>query len=165
MKALHFILLLFVTSTTFACNNNHSHHFKNLQTENLQYNLNADSMKLKITIGETILTASLIKSKTTDDFIKLLPLSLTMNDLFGREKYGELPTTISTEGKHSFKYEVGDIAYWSPSHDLAIYYKNDGESIPNPGIIIIGKIESDMSAFNVTGSVKVNIEKQLVEQF
>ena len=115
-------------------------------------------MQLKIIIGETTLTASLVRNKTTEDFIKLLPLHLTMHDLFGREKYGALSQPISTEGKCSFNYEVGDIGYWSPCHDLAIYYKDDGESIPNPGIIILGKIESDMSAFNISGTVKVKIE-------
>ena len=89
-------------------------------------------MRLKITVGNTIVTASIIKSKTSDDFIKLLPLSLTMNDLFGREKYGALPKSISTDTKPSYRYEVGDIGYWSPGHDLAIYYKDDGETIPDP---------------------------------
>ena len=115
-------------------------------------------MQLKITIGETTLTASLIRNKTTEDFIKLLPLHLTMHDLFGREKYGALYKPISTEGKRSFNYEVGDIGYWSPGHDLAIYYKDDGESIPNPGIIILGKIKSDMSAINISGPIEVKIE-------
>src|SRR5688500_14206916 len=81
------------------------------------------SMRLKITVDKTIVTASIIKSKTSDDFIKLLPFSLTMNDLFGREKYGALPKSISTNTKRSYRYEIGDIGYWSPSDDLAIYYK------------------------------------------
>ena len=55
-------------------------------------------------------------------------------------------------------YEVGDVAYWSPSHDLAIYYHQDGESIPSPGIIPIAKIDGGAEAFNVPGSVKVVIE-------
>ena len=59
---------------------------------------------LKITIGGTILTASLIKSNTTNDFMKLLPLDLDMNDLFNREKYGALPESlspISAIGRHA----------------------------------------------------------------
>jgi hypothetical protein len=44
-------------------------------------------------------------------------------------------------------------------HILAICYKDDGESIPNPGIIIIiGKIESDINPFKVPHPVKVKIE-------
>ncbi len=148
---------MFISCSVFGCDNNQSQ-IENPKVENLQETLNNDSMKLKITIGETILTASLIKSKTTDDFIKLLPFNLTMTDLFGREKYGELLKAISTEGKRSYNYEVGDIGYWSPSHDLAIYYKDDGESIPNPGIIVIGRIESVIKVLTVPGSVKLKIE-------
>ena len=55
-------------------------------------------------------------------------------------------------------YEVGEIAYWSPGPDIAIFYRNDGEKIPNPGIIVIGKSDSGVDAFNVPGSVKVKIE-------
>jgi hypothetical protein len=53
---------------------------------------------------------------------------------------------------------VGDVAYWSPSHDLAIYYRQDGELIPSPGIIPIAKIDGGAESFNVPGSVKVIIE-------
>ncbi len=48
------------------------------------------TMKLSIQVENRILTANLIDSKTTRDFISLLPLTLTMNDLFGREKWGQL---------------------------------------------------------------------------
>ena len=117
-----------------------------------------DNMKIRLTIGNRALTATLIDSKTAQDFGSLLPLTLTMNDLFGREKFAHLPRAISTEGKRTHTYEVGEIAYWSPGPDIAIFYRNDGAKIPNPGIIVIGKSDSGVDAFNVPGSVKVKIE-------
>lgn len=36
--------------------------------------------------------------------------TLTMNDLFRREKFGHLPQAISKEGKRTHTHEVGDIA-------------------------------------------------------
>ena len=117
-----------------------------------------DSMKITLEVGDKALTATLIDSKTAHDFVSLLPLTLTMNDLFGREKFAHLPRAISTEGKRTHTYEVGDIAYWSPGPDVAIYYRNDGEKIPEPGIIVIGKIDSGVAALDVAGSVKVTIE-------
>ena len=115
-------------------------------------------MKIKLTIDNKILTATLADNKTARDFISLLPLTLTMNDLFGREKYARLPRAISQEGKRTHTYQIGDLAYWSPSHDVAVYYRQDGEKIPEPGIIVIGKIDSGVEALNVAGSVKVTIE-------
>src|SRR5438067_7947035 len=117
-----------------------------------------DSMKITLEVGDKALTATLIDSKTAHDFVSLLPLTLTMKDLFGREKFAHLPRAISTEGKRTHTYEVGEIAYWSPGPDIAIFYRNDGEKIPNPGIIVIGKSDSGVDAFNVPGSVKVKIE-------
>ena len=116
-----------------------------------------DSMKIIVKVGDKALTATLIDSKTAKDFVSLLPLTLTMNDLFGREKFGHLPRPISTEGKRTHTYEVGDIAYWSPGPDVAIYYRADGERIPNPGIIVIGKLDSGVEPFNVPASVDVKI--------
>ena len=48
--------------------------------------------------------------------------------------------------------------YRSPGPDVAMYYRHDGQPIPSPGIIVIGKIDSDVEALNVPGSVKVTIE-------
>jgi hypothetical protein len=117
-----------------------------------------DNMKIRLRIGNRPLTGTLIDSKTAQDFVSLLPITLTMNDLFGREKFAHLPQAISTEGKRTHIYEVGDIAYWSPGPDVAIYYQHDGEKIPNPGIIVIGKLDSGVDAFNVPGSAEVKIE-------
>ena len=104
------------------------------------------------------MTATLIDSKTSRDFVSLLPITLTMDDLFGREKFAHLPRAISQEGKRTHTYEVGQVVYWSPGPDVAIFYHNDGEKIPKPGIIIIGKIDSGVAALQVAGSVKATIE-------
>lgn len=117
-----------------------------------------ESMKVTLRVKDNVLTASLIDNPTTRGFIALLPLTVKMNDLFGREKYGPLPKTISQDGRRSKTYEIGNIGYWSPGNEIAIFYKNDGKQIPAPGIILIGKMESGEEAFNVPGSVEVTIE-------
>ena len=55
-------------------------------------------------------------------------------------------------------FTVGDIVYWSPGPDVAVYYRDDGEEIPNPGIIVIGRIDSGVEALDVPGSFRVTIE-------
>ena len=116
------------------------------------------AMKIRLRIDNKVLTATLADNKTARDFVSLLPLTLTMNDLFGREKFGHLPRAISEEGKRTHTYEIGEIAYWSPGPDVAIYYRNGGEKIPDPGIIVIGKIDSGVEALNAPRSAKVTIE-------
>jgi len=116
------------------------------------------AMKIRLRIDNKVLTATLADNKTARDFVSLLPLTLTTNDLFGREKFGHLPRAISEEGKRTHTYEIGELAYWSPGPDVAIYYRQDDEKIPEPGIIVIGKIDSGVEALNVLGSAKVTIE-------
>src|SRR6266700_1265774 len=120
--------------------------------------LGAQIMKIRLKIDDKVITATLNDSKTTRDFISLLPLTLTMNDLFRREKFAHLPRAISKEGKRTHTYEVGDVAYWSPGPDVAIFYRHDGQEIPEPGIIVIGKIESGVEALNVPGSIRATVE-------
>jgi hypothetical protein len=115
-------------------------------------------MKINIKIGGKVLTASLADNATARDFVSLLPLNLSMKDLFGREKYGGLPKPLSEKGPRENRYEVGDIAYWFPDHQVAVYYHQDGESIPSPGIIPIAKIDAGAESFKVPGSVKVTID-------
>lgn len=120
--------------------------------------IQAEHRKIRLKVGDTTITAKLKDGPTARDFISMLPLTLTMNDLYRREKFAPLPRPISTDGKHTHTYAVGDIAYWPPGPDIAIYYDHDGEIIPDPGVIIIGKLGTGVEALNVPGSLKVIIE-------
>ncbi|MGY3454318.1 cyclophilin-like fold protein [Bradyrhizobium sp. USDA 4353] len=115
------------------------------------------TMKLRLTIGAKILSATLVDSPTTRDFLALLPLSLTMNDLFGREKFAPLPRALAEGGERRRDYAIGDVIYWSPGPDVAIYYRSDEKPIPPPGIIVLGRIDGSVEALDVSGSVKVTI--------
>ena len=109
-------------------------------------------MRIRLAAGDAAAMATLRANETAHDFASLLPLTLSMNDLFGREKYGHLPGVISKGGGHQFTYEVGDIAYWPPAHDVAIYYADDGRrTIPSPGIVGIGEIASGLDAIAAAG--------------
>jgi hypothetical protein len=81
---------------------------------------------------------------------------LTLEDYAGTEKISNLPKRLSTEGAPSGSDpSVGDIAYYAPWGNLAIFYRDFGYS---RGLVILGKIDSGMDAFKVPGSVRVTIE-------
>jgi hypothetical protein len=115
------------------------------------------SMKINIEIAGKTVTATLTDNDTARDFVRFLPLKLSMNDLCGREKYAPLPRSLSDAGPRSSNHAPGDIGYWSPSHDLAIYYDQDGDRIPSPCIIPLGKLDSGVEALAVRGSVTITI--------
>ena len=102
----------------------------------------ASEARLRITIGGRSIEATLADSDAARDFASLLPLTLAMNDLFRREKFATLPRAISEQGKRTHDYAVGTIGYWPPGPDVAIFYRQDGESIPAPGLIVLGKIKA-----------------------
>ena len=113
-------------------------------------------MKIRLTVGDKALTATLIDSKTTRDFISLLPLTLTLKDYAGTEKVCDLPKRLSTEGAPpGIDPSVGDLTYYAPWGNLAIFYRDFGYA---SGLVILGKIDSGTEAFNVPSSVKVTIE-------
>jgi len=114
-----------------------------------------DSMKIRLKVGDTVLTATLIDSATTRDFISLLPLTLTLKDYAGTEKISDLPKRLSTESAPSGSDpSVGDITYYAPWGNLAIFYR---DFVYSSGLVILGKIDSGIKALNVPGSVKVSI--------
>jgi hypothetical protein len=117
-------------------------------------------MRIRLTAGETVLNATLDDNATARGFASLLPLTLQMNDLFKREKYGRLPRSLTAGGKPQSSYEIGNIAYWSPGPGIAIFYDHDGPSIPAaPGIVILGEINSGADALKkYDGTVDVTIE-------
>jgi len=45
-----------------------------------------------------------------------------------------------------------------PGPDIAVFYRHNGQTIPAPGLIIIGKVESGVETLNVPGSLEVTIE-------
>lgn len=113
---------------------------------------------IRVAVNGKTIGARWVDSPTTRDFIRLLPLTLRMNDLFHREKFGSLPRAISNAGKATRRYAVGQIGYWPPGPDLAMFYRHDGESIPEPGIIVLGKVTSGLEALDVRGPVTVRFE-------
>jgi len=116
-------------------------------------------VKIHITVNEgKVLTATVADNQTARDFLSLLPLTIKMDDLFGREKYGHLAKPLSNKSDRSNTCEVGQIVYWSPGPDIAIYYRQDGDKIPSPGVIVIGRMNSGVEALDVSGSVEVKIE-------
>ena len=50
---------------------------------------------------------------------------------------------------------VGDITYYAPWGNLAIYIREFGYS---SGLVLLGKIDGDMAALSVSGPVNVTIE-------
>lgn len=91
-------------------------------------------VRIQLSIGDGVATATLNDTAPARDFAAMLPVTISMHDLFGREKPGRLPRQLDIDGaRREYRYEVGEIAYWSPGNEIAIFYADDGQAIPQPG--------------------------------
>lgn len=113
-------------------------------------------MEIRITLEDAVLTATLVDSQTAQDFISLLPLTLTLEDYAGTEKISDLPGRLTTEGAPSGSDpSVGDITYYAPWGNLAIFYRDFRYA---DGLVILGRLDGDVAALDVPGSMTVTIE-------
>jgi hypothetical protein len=80
-----------------------------------------ESMKIRITIGERVITATMHNNPTARDFISLLPLTLTLEDYAKTEKISDLPRTLTkAHATSGADPSAGGITYYSPWGNLAI---------------------------------------------
>ena len=117
-----------------------------------------DSMKLQLRFADhdTVMRATLRDSATTRDFLALLPLTETFEDYAETEKIYYLPTRLSiADAAAGSDPAVGDIAYYAPWGNLAIFYRDAGYA---NGLVILGRIDGGLEALAVPGAVRVTIE-------
>jgi hypothetical protein len=100
-------------------------------------------------------TAELVDNEATRSLVKMLPLSIEMRDHLRQEKTGNLPSALPTV-ERQLDFSNGTLGLWSSNH-FVIYYR-DGR-VPQPGIIILGKVTGDVSIFDRPGPVTVRIER------
>ena len=108
------------------------------------------NIPITLTVGETVITATLNNSKTSQDFIKTLPRTMNMSRWGDREYYGKVQNALSTEGNSQNGFANGDVAYWPPGGSFALFFDKANPNTPSP-LIIMGKITSDLKAFDQLG--------------
>ena len=95
---------------------------------------------VKISFGPDELFIRMHDNPTSRDFLKLLPLSLTLEDYNRTEKISTLPRKLATQdAPGGCDPSVGDFTYYAPWGNLAIFYRDFRYS---NGLIILGRIES-----------------------
>lgn len=115
-----------------------------------------DTMELEITVDDEVLTATLDDNETARDFASMLPLTLTLEDYIGKEKVSDLPRELTTEGSpDGYDPDVGDITYYAPWGNLAIFYRDFDYA---SGLVRLGEIEGDLDALTASDSVEVTLE-------
>ena len=111
---------------------------------------------IRIIIGTNTITAKLADNAASRDFLALLPLQVVLNDYASTEKVTDLPKKLSTQGTPAgFEPSSGDITYYAPWGNLAIFYRDFGYA---SGLVNLGKITDGFDYLKFSGSQKAIIE-------
>lgn len=162
-RLVFFINLLLVLSSTFpACakDNDNTGAETPGNNENNKPEEIIENMKLKVTIGNTVLTATLTDNPTAKDFVKLLPLTVKLDDYTSSEKIFYPERKLSTQSAAAINAVAGDITYYSPWGNIAIFYKDFGHST---SLIRIGKFDGNIDVLKTAGSIN-NVTFELQEK-
>ena len=78
--------------------------------------------QIRIVSGNKVAIATLNNSPAAQDFLAMLPLSITLNNYGENEKISHLSRKLSTSGSPSgYTPQTGDLAYYAPWGNLAIF--------------------------------------------
>lgn len=105
--------------------------------------------EITMTVGDTMITATLDNSETTQAFLATLPRTLTMKRYGNREYYGRIEA-ISENGEAIADFENGDVTYYPAGPSFAVFFASEDSSTQS-GLIRMGKVTSDLSLFESLG--------------
>ncbi len=100
-------------------------------------------------------TAELVDNNATRSLLQMLPLTIEMRDHLRQEKTGNLPSPLPAV-ERQLDFSVGTLGLWNSDH-FVIYYR-DGR-VPQPGIILLGRVTGDVSIFDRPGPVTIRVER------
>lgn len=116
-----------------------------------------EEQSLKIIVNNLEFTATLENNDTVKAFVKLLPMTLTMDDVNGNEKSSFLLTNIRNDkSKNPGTINIGDIMCYS-SNCLVMFYETLSTSYSYVSIGHIDNVEGYVNALG-RGSVQVIFE-------
>ncbi|MFH9059679.1 cyclophilin-like fold protein [Streptomyces coeruleorubidus] len=97
------------------------------------------AMTIRLTVDGHAVDATLNGSAAARDFAALLPLTLDLSDFHGKERVADLPRRLDTSGApDAAEGKAGDLAYYAPWGNLAIYYRDGGSR--DAGLVVLGHL-------------------------
>ena len=107
------ILLSFLIFIMTACNSIYGDN-TSMSTLNNYVTLKINNKEYKLILYD---------NNTARDFLKMLPLTITMNDLNGNEKYHNLSTTLTTKSERAGSIKRGDFMLYG-NNCLVLFYES-----------------------------------------
>lgn len=113
-------------------------------------------IRIHVFVGIETLAATLDDTPAGRDFAALLPLELSLSDYHATERVADLPRALdTTDAPASYTPKVGDITYYSPWGNLAIFYEPFRNA---PGLVRLGTFDGPVDALLRDGITPVRIK-------
>ena len=116
-----------------------------------------NTMQINVIVGTKTFTATLADSETGRAFAQLLPLTVTMTELNGNEKYHYLDSLLPTDSYRPGTIQAGDLMLYG-NNCVVLFYETFSSSY---SYTRIGSIDdsSGLAAALGSGNVSVRFEK------
>ncbi len=108
----YFLILLFFT--IMACNSVYGDNTITMNTLNTSVSLKINNEEYKLILYD---------NQTAKDFLSLMPLTITMNDLNANEKYYNLSKNLTTQSSRVGSIKTGDFMLYG-SNCLVLFYES-----------------------------------------
>jgi hypothetical protein len=115
--------------------------------------MSEDRIKISSIWGSV--TAGIADNPAGAALLEMLPLTIDMSDHLRQEKTGNLPSSLP-QGERQQDFSAGTLGLWGSS-DFVIYYRNG--RVPQPGIIVLGRVDGDVSIFDRPGDVTIEVTR------
>ena len=123
-------------------------------------NDNNDSMnsQIKIKIGASTFTTTLLNNVTATAFKALLPMTVKMTELNGNEKYFNFSTHLPTEASNPSTIQSGDLMMYG-SDTLVLFYKTFSTSY---SYTKLGRVDDAAGLAAALGSGNITVTFELL---
>lgn len=122
------------------------------EDENLE-----EKMKLKITVGSVVFSATFQDNETARAFKKMLPMTITMSELNNNEKYYNLQSSLPVNSSNPGTIQSGDLMLYG-SQTFVLFYKSFSTSY---SYTRIGKVDNAVDLVSALGSGNVTVTFEL----
>jgi hypothetical protein len=121
----HFIITIVAAasiSLCMACSNKVN---KGTSKQKIETNNSNDTMavQIKITVGSAVFTATFNNNATATAFTTMLPLTITMSELNGNEKYYYFSSALPTNASGIGNIQAGDLMLYG-NNCLVLFYES-----------------------------------------
>jgi len=125
--------------------------------ENNQLNQQSESVRVYVTVQGKTFSATLADNETGRAFAALLPLTVTMNELNGNEKYHYIDSSLPTDSYKPGTLQAGDLMLYG-NDCIVLFYKTFSSSY---SYTRIGAIDNSVGLADAVGSGNVSVRFEL----